>query len=137
MSIITALQMRWHIITEPDLSERLPANSGNNARSLARTRPFSASHLSARVTHRRPHDKVTAGSRPLPHARTHARHSDSDAAHWCKVITQRRPTPMDSSYYDELEHLDIRGNISAPSGRVMRHPLDSQFGPVLSRSLVD
>lgn len=61
MSIITALQMRWHIITVPDLSERLPANSGNNARC---TRPFSASHLSARVTHRRPHDKVTAGSCP-------------------------------------------------------------------------
>lgn len=63
MSITTALQMRWHVITEPDLSERLPANSGDDA-SPARTPPFSASYLSALVTRGRPHDKVTVGSRP-------------------------------------------------------------------------
>lgn len=41
--------------------------------------------------------------------------------------------PMDPCYDDGLEHLDIHGDISAPSGRVMRRPLESQFG-LLPRS---
>lgn len=44
--------------------------------------------------------------------------------------------PMDPSYYDELEHLDIHCNISAPSGRVMWRPLESWFGPLLRTTLL-
>lgn len=43
---------------------------------------------------------------------------------------------MDPSYYDELEHLDIHCNISAPSGRVMWRPLESRFGPLLRAALL-
>lgn len=44
--------------------------------------------------------------------------------------------PMDRSYYDELEHLDIHCNISAPSGRVMWRPLEPRFGPLLCTALL-
>lgn len=43
---------------------------------------------------------------------------------------------MDPSYYDELEHLDIHCNISAPSGRAMWRPLESRFGAVLGKALL-
>lgn len=43
---------------------------------------------------------------------------------------------MDPSYYDELEHLDIHCNISAPSGRVMWRPLESRLGPLLCTALL-
>lgn len=44
--------------------------------------------------------------------------------------------PMDPCYDDGLEHLDIHGDISAPSGRVMRRPLESQFGLMLCAALL-
>lgn len=43
---------------------------------------------------------------------------------------------MDPSYYDELEHLDIHCDISAPSGRVMWRPLEWRFGPLLRTALL-
>ena len=44
--------------------------------------------------------------------------------------------PMDPCYDDGLEHLDIHGDISTPSGRVMRHLLESQFGLLLLTALL-
>lgn len=73
-----------------------------------------------------PHDKVTI----------ELQHCSAKMPHCCKGITQWQSTPMDPSYYDELEHLDIYGNISTPSGRVMGCPLESQLGPLLCTVLL-
>lgn len=56
-----------------------------------------------------------------------------DVMYCCKVMAQWQLTPIDPSYYDELEHLDIQSKISAPSGRVMWRPLESQILKLLCK----
>lgn len=45
-------------------------------------------------------------------------------------------TPMNPTYYDEVEHLEIHGSISKPSGRLIWCPLESLFGSMLRAALL-